>query len=139
MGYYADYSAVFDRVKDDIDAISGLTVILGGPFRLGVNMPCAVINPMPSRMGNAYTQTGIETRIGIEVILIIRETAPEDWFADIIKTMGDVVDAILADRTLNGLVLDTIPTLFAPAEVKFESKLYYGGVVRLEATHLHEP
>ena len=34
--------------------------------------------------------------------------------------MGDVVDAILADRTLGKKVKDCYPVGFAPGEIKFE-------------------
>ena len=51
--------------------------------------------------------------------------------------MADVVDAILADRTLGGKVADIIPSSFAPGEIKFENKLFYGGEIRFEGIVYH--
>ena len=42
----------------------------------------------------------------------------------------------LADRTLGGKVADVIPTSFAPGEIKFENKLFYGGEIRFQARPL---
>jgi hypothetical protein len=48
--------------------------------------------------------------------------------------MGDVVDAILADRTLGRKVKDCYPIGFAPGEIKFEKdKVLFGGIVRFQA------
>jgi hypothetical protein len=47
--------------------------------------------------------------------------------------MADTVDAVLADRTLGGKVADCIPLGFAPGEIKFDNKLFYGGEVRFQA------
>ncbi len=47
--------------------------------------------------------------------------------------MADVMDAVLADRTLSGKASGCIPTNFAPGEIKFENKLFYGGEIRFQA------
>jgi len=61
--------------------------------------------------------------------LVVRNYESKDWFADVIKPMGDVVDAILADRTLEKKVKDCYPVGFAPGEIKFEKdKVLYGGL-----------
>jgi hypothetical protein len=53
--------------------------------------------------------------------------------------MSDVVDAVLADRTLAGKVNDVTPTVFAPGEIRFQDKLLYGGVVRFQAVMWYAP
>ena len=53
--------------------------------------------------------------------------------------MGDVVDAVLADRKLAGKVKDCCPVGFAPGEIKFQDKLLFGGIVRFKAVLWFEP
>ena len=79
----------------------------------------------------------LETRVRGSIVLVILEYEPEDWFNDIIAVMSDCVDAILADRSLGGVVFDCSPTGFAPGEIKFKEKTFYGGVVRWEAILHH--
>jgi hypothetical protein len=81
----------------------------------------------------------LENHVTFSVIVMIRETEPSDWFADIISPMGDVMDAIIADSTLNGTVKDVNPIFFSPGEIRTQGKLYYGGVVRFEALLLFTP
>ena len=105
-------------------------------------MPKAVINSEPSPISQAAMGEMLEVKVRGSVILVIREYAPRDWFSDVISVMGDVVDAILADRTLGGVAFDCAPTGFAPGEIRFsevEDKLFYGGVVRFEAVVHYEP
>ena len=81
-----------------------------------------------------------DVSVFFSVILVIREYEPKDWFADVIKPMGDVVDAILADRTLGKKVKDCYPVGFAPGEIKFEKdKVLYGGIVRFQGSALVWP
>ena len=131
---YADaYTAVFDAVQTDLEAVSSIkNVVLGGQFRI-TSLPMAVVNPMVTQIKQGAFGTLLENRIQIEVVVMIRETEPANWFADLVPTMGDVMDAILGDRTLGGSVKDTTPTVFAPSEIRTQGKLYYGGVLRFEA------
>ena len=78
-------------------------------------------------------------KINFSVILVIRETEPLDWFTEILTVLADAFDAIVADRTLNGAVKDTTPTLFSPGEIKMANKLYYGGVVRFQSLLEYAP
>ena len=139
MGYYTSFKAVFDAVKAAVEAKDSVkTVVLGEQFSVG-NLPKAVINAEPSPIGQATMGELTETKVRGSIILIILEYEPKDWFTDIISVMGDCVDAILEDRTLNGSVFDCIPTSFSPGEIKFKEKIYYGGIVRWEATLHYEP
>jgi len=133
VGYYASYKAVFDAVKAAIEAKESVkTVILGERFTIG-DLPKAIINAEPSPIGPAAMGEFTETKVRGSIVLVILEYEPEDWFDDIIAVMGDCVDAILVDRSLGGVVFDCSPTGFAPGEIKFKEKTFYGGVVRWEA------
>jgi hypothetical protein len=133
MGFYSSYKGLFDAAKDAIVAKSSVkTVVLGEQFTLGA-YPCAVINAEPSSIAPGEMGDLLDVDVNFSVVLIIREYEPKDWFADIIAPMGDVVDAVLADRTLGGKVKDCYPVGFAPGEIKFQDKLLFGGVVRFKA------
>jgi hypothetical protein len=133
MGYYVSYKAVFEAIKDAIETKDSIkTVILGERFTVG-DLPKAIINAEPSPIGQAAMGDFTKTRVRGSIVLVILEYEPEDWFNDIIALMGDCVDAILEDRSLGGVVFDCSPTGFAPGEIKFKEKTYFGGVVRWEA------
>ena len=139
MTYYVTYKAVFDRVKVDLEAKNSIKqVVLGEQFKL-VNLPLAIINPTTTGIRSVILGSTLENVIGFDVLVVIRETQPKDWFEDIVSIMADVIDAVLADRTLNGTVKDVAPTRFEPGEIKMMQKLYYGGVVRFEAMLLYKP
>jgi hypothetical protein len=139
MGFYSSYKSLFDAAKEAVATKSTVkTVILGEQFTLGA-LPCAVINADPSTIGPAEMGEMLDVSINFSIILIIREYRPTDWFTDVIAVMGDVVDAILADRTLGDMVKDCYPTGFAPGEIKFQDKLLFGGSIRFKATLWFEP
>lgn len=46
--------------------------------------------------------------------------------------LADTVDAILADRSLGGTVLDVWPTNFGPGEIKFNNRLIYAALCILQ-------
>jgi len=117
------------------------TVLLGEQFTPGA-LPVAIINAEPSPVGQAAMGTLLEVRVRGSVILVLRDYTPADWFADVITVMGDVADAILADRSLGGSCFDCSLTGFSPGEIKFnqvKDKLFYGGVVRFEAVVNYQP
>ena len=139
MGFYTTYKAVFDAVKAQVETKSSIkTVVLGEQFTMG-KLPKAIINAEPSPITQATLGSLLQARVNFSVILTILEYAPKDWFTDIISVMADVVDAILADRSLGGKAKDCVPTGFAPGEITFKDKLVYGGVVRFEALLLYQP
>ena len=150
MGFYNDYKAVFDAVKAALVFVpaegetpaSGVesleTVVLGEQFTYG-NLPKAIINAEPAPVEPLEMGDTLRVKVNFSVVLVILEYEPADWFEDIIDVMGDVVDAVLADRTLGGAAEDCTLTGFAPGEVKFRDKLFYGGVVRFRAEVWHAP
>ena len=166
--FYAAYKAVFDAVydalfyvapvaevpaipaHDDVPEVSAVpavpesgvqslqTVVLGEQFSIG-NLPKAIINAEPSPIARGTMGSLLKVFVTFTVVLIIREYEPKDWFEDVITVMGEVVDAILADRTLGGLVKDCYPVAFAPGEVKFQDKILYGGDILFKAELWYEP
>jgi len=139
MGFYSSYKAVFDRVKSTLENVSSIKqVVLGERFKLHT-LPLAIVNPGETGISQAEIGTLLQCSIGFDIILVIRSTEPEDWFQDILAVMGDVVDALLADRTLGGAVKDVKPVTFTPGEIRFTEKLYYGGLVGFEALLFYSP
>jgi len=139
MGFYTSYKAIFDAMKVAVETKSSIkTVILGERFTVG-ELPKAIVNAEPAPIGQATMGEMLEVKVRGSIVLVILEYEPKDWFTDIIKVMGDVVDAILVDRTLDGTAFDCIPTGFAPGEVKFKEKVFFGGVIRWEAIVHYEP
>jgi len=139
MGYYESYKAVFDQVASAIETVSGINqVVIGERFRIQ-SLPLAIVNPRETRIVQAEIGDLLQNMIEFDVFLIVRETEPDDWFTDVLDPLGDVLDAILADRTLNGTVKDVIPTLFSPGEITFQNRLYYGGLARFSALMFYTP
>jgi len=139
MGFYDDYKAVFDAVKAAIQTKNTIkTVILGEQFTMG-DLPKAIINAEPSPVGPLEMGDYLSVKVNFSVVLVILTYEPKDWFTDIIAVMGDVVDAVLADRTLTGKAENCVPTGFAPGEIKFQDKTFYGGVVRFQAEVWYAP
>ena len=57
-----------------------------------------------------------------------------------VEWCGDVVDVILVDRKLGGVVKDIVPVGFAPGEIKFaDNKVLFGGIVRFQAVLWFSP
>ena len=137
--YYDSYKAVFDQVKTALQAVTTIkTVVLGEQFKVQ-ELPMAIISPDPTDIEQAAFAGMLDNNIRVSVVILIRETEPTNWFTDIVSVMGDVLDKILADRTLSNAVRDTIPTMFSPGEIRTGGKLYYGGVVRFRALMFFTP
>jgi hypothetical protein len=106
---------------------------VGEQFSYG-DLPKAIINAEPAFPIAPLTMSAmLDVPVFFSVVLVVREYEPKDWFEDVIKPMGDVVDAVLADRTLGKKVKDVYPVGFAPGEIKFQDKLLFGGIVRFKA------
>ena len=137
--YYDAYKAVFDRVKANLETVSSIkAVVLGEQFRL-TELPLAIVNPEPTEISQAAFGGILDNKIGISIVLMIRETEPSDWFTDIITVMGDALDKILSDPTLNNTVRDIMPTVFGPGEIRTQNKLFYGGVLKFQALMFFTP
>ena len=75
----------------------------------------------------------------MNLLVLVRKSAPSDWFDDIIDTMGNVVDAVLSARTLKGAVKDIYPTSFNPGSISYRGKTFYRGQVTLKGVIFFEP
>jgi hypothetical protein len=129
--FYSTYKSVFDAVKTLLETKNTIkTVVLGEQFSVG-DMPKAIINAADSPIKQGTVGNRLDVFVGFDVILIILEYEPKDWFTDVISVMGDVLDGILSNRTLGGTVLDVVPTDFSPGEIKLgesdHDRLLYGG------------
>jgi len=139
LGFYEEYKAVFDQVKSILEKVEDLKqVFLGESLKL-TDLPVAIINPTETTVSQAEIGDLLENEVTFDVVVVIRETEPEDVFAELVKPLGKVCDAILANRTLNDTVKDVRPTFFSPGEIRFRNKLYYGGVVRFTALLYYSP
>ena len=139
MGYYETYKAVFDQVKSTLEKVEELKqVVLGESLKLS-DLPVAIINPTETTVSQAEIGNLLENEVSFDVVVVIRETEPEDVFEELVKPLGKIYDAILADRTLNNTVKDVRPIFFSPGEIRFRNKLYYGGVVRFTALLYYSP
>ena len=139
MAFYNSYKAVFDAVKAAIQTKSAIkTVVLGEQFTMGL-LPKAIISAEPSPVKQTLQGEMVEAKVRGSIVLVISSLEPKDWFVEIIEVMGDVVDALLSDRTLGGAAFDCIPTGFIPGEIKFKEASYYGGEVRFEVLVHYEP
>ncbi len=148
--FYDAYKAIFDAMKSalvyvpaegetpakGVEAIK--TVVLGEQFTYG-DLPKAVINADPSPIAPGEMGNMLDVSVGFSIVLVVQEYEPADWFEDVIKVMGEVVDAVLADRTLDGKLKDCYPVGFAPGEIKFQDKRLFGGVVRFRGVLWFEP
>ena len=169
MTFYISYKAVFDAIKavlvyvpavpevpavpahdgiPEVPAVPGVsahgvasikTVIVGEQFSYGL-LPKAIINAEPAPIAPVNMGGLLNVSVFFSVVLVIQEYEPKDWFVDVIAPMGDVVDAILADRKLGGKVKDIVPVGFAPGEIKFaDNKVLFGGIVRFQAVLWFSP
>jgi hypothetical protein len=133
MGFYDFFKDAFDAVRAAIQTKQAINAVLLGEQFTYEALPKAVINALPSTFSQAALGDVLEVKVNFSVVLVINENEPNDWFQDIIAVMADVVDAVIADRTLGGKAADCVPTSFAPGEIKFENKLFYGGEIRFQA------
>lgn len=139
MGYYEAYKAVFDAVRKVLSGISSINQVNVGEQLRVRSLPLAVVNPEETEITQVDIGGTLKNKINFTVIIVVRETEPKDWFTEVVSLMGEVVDAFLADRTLNETVKDVTPTFFAPGEIRFTNKLYYGGAVRFSALTFYTP
>jgi hypothetical protein len=140
VGFNSIYQNVFAAVVTALGTKTSIkSIILGEAFSLG-DLPKVIINAEGSPIDQATLGSTLNVKVNFSVICVIRDYMPKDWFIDIIPVMADVVDAILADRSLRGTVMDVTPTGFYPGEIKFgDDKVLFGGVCRFSAELLYTP
>jgi len=147
--FYTAYKAVFTAIKGVLDYVpagsevpaSGVakTVFVGENFALTPDTPVILVDVSSSPVEPLELGAALQVTVRVNLLVLVRESAPADWFDGIIVVMGEVVDAILADRTLSGAVQDIYPTNFAPGIISYRGKTFYGGQVSLEVVLFFEP
>ncbi len=165
--FYSAYEAVFTAIKGVLDYVPGVpevpgvpahdgepeipavpavpasgvakTVFVGENFALTPDTPVILVDPSSSSVVPLEMGSALEVTVRVNLLVLVRESAPQDWFDGIIDVMGDVVDAILSDRTLSGAVQDIYPTSFSPGTISYRGKTFYGGQVSLEGVLFFEP
>ncbi len=115
------------------------TVFVGENFALTPDTPVILIDASSSSVAPLEMGSALEVTVRVNLLVLVREQAPQDWFDGVIDVMGEVVDALLADRTLSGAVQDIYPTNFSPGTISYRGKTFYGGQVTLEGVLFFEP
>ena len=140
MGFEDEYTAIFDDIYDSIKVLPSIEQIIYKTEGKGTirKLPCVFINPGTWRLDPADAIKVADVGnylldIRGEIIVLIRESDPEQWFEAIIGPIADIVDAIFADQTLGGTCLKAWPHEGGPGEITVENKLYYGGKVGIRA------
>ena len=165
--FYTAYKAVFTALKGVLDYVAAVpavpavpahdeepeipevpevpasgvakTVFVGENFALTPDTPVILVDASSSSVVPLEMGSALDVTVRVNLLVLVRESAPSDWFDGIIDVMGDVVDAILADRTLSGAVKDIYPTNFSPGSISYRGKTFYGGQVTLEGVVYFEP
>ncbi len=165
--FYTAYKGVFSAVKtvlDYVPAVPGVpsvpahdgepeipevpavpasgvakTAFVGENFALTPDTPVILIDASSSPIAPLEMGSALDVTVRMNLLVLVRESAPADWFDGIIDLMGEVVDALLADRTLSGAVKDIYPTNFSPGSISYRGKTFYGGQVTLEGVIYFEP
>jgi hypothetical protein len=146
--FYDAYNDIFEEIKDTLVSLKpAIKQVLMGESGNKWNLqklPCAIINPgnapfNPSDTAGWASVDSFAVEINGSVLLLVRNSEPDDWFLQIIKPLSDIVDAIFADRTLGNNADDCVITLFAPGEANVRNALYYGGIVGFKATIDYTP
>ena len=136
MGFKTSYKAIFDALKVLLEDNSDIErAFTGEQFRL-TKLPMCIVNPGEMTFEPAGLVGGtrhFQLELFFDVVCIVRETEPKNWFDEVLTVTGAVVDVVHANRTLTNTVKDCYPVFHAPGEIRIRNKLYYGGVVRCVA------
>jgi len=132
MSFKQKYLNVLSAIQSTLQNCSSVkTVVLGERFKLG-ELPQAVVNVADMKISSS-AMSRLQAVLNFQVIIIIRETEPENWVTNIVDIMADVLEQFYSDKTLGGSVDYIYPTFFSPGRITFENKLYYGGAVGFQA------
>ncbi|MEM2177033.1 MAG: hypothetical protein QXN34_06875 [Archaeoglobaceae archaeon] len=131
MSFKEVYESIFQAIKNILLNISSIKAVNIGEMLKLTDLPLAVVIPRDMRFEKAGFSRMLQCTLNIDIIIMIRETEPENWFADIIVPMSDVLEALLVNDALNSIVKSLMPTFFSPGEITARNKLYYGGLIRI--------
>jgi hypothetical protein len=99
LGWKTSYEAVFTALKTLLEANSNIErAFTGEQFRL-TKLPMAIVNPGET----TFTPGGLvggtrhfQVELFFDVLCLVRETEPADWFAEVMTVTGAVVDVLNA-------------------------------------------
>jgi hypothetical protein len=132
MGSKDDYMTVFSKLATEIGKVSGVTAIVGGPWRY-CNAPLALLSPSENPFIVQTFKSGMTYYANIDVTVIIRDIEPENWLEDITAKLWDILDMLMVDPTLNRACGGIEPVNLVPGRINTGSKIYYGGLIQLRA------
>lgn len=140
MTFKTSYWSVFQQVEAKLKTISSVKqVALGEEFTVQ-KLPLAIVTPNISPITQAEIGKPLMVTVKFDVTVVVKEVEAAKKLEDVITVLADVFDGLIADRKLNGKVLDLTPTVFAPLRVGFPTqKWYVGGVISWEALVYHTP
>ncbi len=134
MGFYTQYNEVFTQVKTTLETKKTIKKIFLGEQPNITVLPTAIINPQPTIMKPGAVASRLEAEIKFNIVLIILEKEPANWFTETITVMSDTVDALMIDPTLAGKVRFVYPSNFTPyLEMKMNNRILYGGLISFSA------
>ena len=131
------YSGLVSYLETALGGVSGVSVYTGTP-PLALNFPCAVINPSAVRM-RILDYDAYRAEAGFDVMVFVRDVNPSDWVSEVCSVLNSCLDAIIADRTMGGNAQDIHEADYVPGEIRFSSKIFYGGVLRIRCWLRYEP
>jgi len=142
LAFKTSYKAIFDALKTLLEANSNIKrAFTGEQFRL-TKLPMCIVKAGELTFEPAGLVGGtrlFQLELFFDVVCIVRETEPKNWFDEVLTVTGAVVDVVHANRSLTGTVKDCYPVFHAPGEIRIRNKLYYGGVVRCLARYFYSP
>ena len=141
MSFEAAYTAIFDDIETTLKELHPtVKQVIYKTEGKGIirQFPCVFINPGrftldPADAMGIADVGNYALDIRGELVILIREADPDNWFGDIIEVIGEIIDAIFADQTLGGSCLEAYPNSGGPGEVTFQNTLYYGGTIGIRA------
>lgn len=77
--------------------------------------------------------------IRVSLLLLKATVSPQNWFSECSESVGTLIDKVLSDRSLGGLVADVYPTSHRLGQVNLLNRSFYGGVVNLVLKSFYQP
>lgn len=130
------YKAIMQKAQTVLAAVTGIENVwlperIESKMLTKVNLPGVIIEPGEAERQIEEVADPNEPRwwkIQFNTLLIVRDHEPSDWITEIVDVLGDMVDAIEADTTLNSRSTLCWCTFFSPAQINIQNKLYWGGI-----------
>lgn len=132
-GFGDSYNAVFAAAATIFGGVTGIKKAVDSMLALGPDFPQVLITPEPSPSEPGAVASVLDVTVNFSVAVLVTVVEPKNWRKEIVPVMGLVSDAVLANASLNGSVRNCHQTLFAPGELAFKNRVFYGGVIKFSA------